>query len=94
MNAQDKDRYTPLHVAVAKGHLEFTKLLIKAGANLNAKARFGRTPLHSAINNDYGYYGEVVAIDVAKLLIKAGANLNAEDKDGRTPLDCAAEKVY
>lgn len=49
---------------------------------VDAKDRFGRTPLHVACYN--GREG------VADLLIQAGADLQARDHDGRTPLDAVA----
>ena len=39
---------TPLHVASERGDVEVLKLLIKAGADVNAIAQYG-TPLHYAV---------------------------------------------
>ena len=52
-------------------------LLISHGANVNAKDKLGRTPLHLTSNN----------VDLAELLIEKGANMNARDRKGQTPLD-------
>jgi ankyrin repeat protein len=52
-------------------------VLIKYGANVDAKDNSGRTSLHYAA--EYGYSA------VAKLLIQLGANVNARDNAGNTP---------
>ncbi|MGI9338923.1 MAG: ankyrin repeat domain-containing protein [Gammaproteobacteria bacterium] len=54
VNAKDKDGWTPLHFAAGGGggHAEITLALIKAGANVNAKAKLGASlvpPLYHAI---------------------------------------------
>ena len=56
---------------------------IKAGADVNARAEYGSTPLMLAamLNTNPG---------VVSLLIKAGADVNARDEDGETPLMFAA----
>ena len=64
---------TALHLAK---DLEIVKLLIKQGANVNAKDRKGKTPLHHLVNQ----------LEIVKLLIKQGANVNAKDRKGKTPL--------
>jgi len=65
-------------------------LLIKKGANMDAKDKKGKTALHVA--------AEKGDIPVMKLLldsslpIKKGANINAKDNEGETALCVAAEK--
>eukprot|EP00922_Rhytidocystis_sp_ex-Travisia-forbesii_P026035 GHVS01038158.1.p1 GENE.GHVS01038158.1~~GHVS01038158.1.p1 ORF type:complete len:190 (+),score=30.66 GHVS01038158.1:238-807(+) len=39
---------TPLHYAAAKGHIDVVKLLCTEGANLNARDKYGNTPLTKA----------------------------------------------
>lgn len=57
--------------------------LLDAGANPNARAEIGGTPLHSACRN--------VNLAVIVALLQAGADTNARDENGVTPLHQAAE---
>ena len=43
---------TPLHTAVASGHVKVVKFLVAQGANVNAKGRSNHTPLDVASGND------------------------------------------
>ena len=74
---------TPLLFAARDGCLEAAKVLIDAGADLNAADPNGITPLLMALTN-----GEIA---IAQLLIDRGADPNAVDWYGRTPLWAAAE---
>ena len=44
-NITDNNQQSPLHLAISQGHLKYTELLIKAGANPYKADRFGRTSL-------------------------------------------------
>ncbi|MBI4748616.1 MAG: ankyrin repeat domain-containing protein [Acidobacteria bacterium] len=72
---------TPL-MGAAKSDKNLTKVLLKHGANSNARDHFGVTPLM------YAMLSESTAIP--KMLIQAGADVNMADKDGRTALMLAA----
>lgn len=49
--------WTPLHVAVAEGQEEMVRLLVGAGADLNAMTEHDRTPLHIALEFAPGLVG-------------------------------------
>ena len=81
INARDKDGSTPLHCAVWKGQQAVVKLLIDAGADVNAhneNDHWGTTPLHAASHANQAA--------IAQLLIDHGADVNATDREGRTPM--------
>lgn len=53
INKGDYDNRTALHLAAAEGHEEVVKYLIRKGADINAKDRWGRTPIDDAkLNNN------------------------------------------
>ena len=76
---------TPLHLTVFKegseivGSVAITRMLLRAGANVDAKDAYGETPLHDAVSaRRCGCIAE---------LLKAGANVNARSGQRLTPLD-------
>jgi ankyrin repeat protein len=74
------DECTPLHHAARFGHKDVVIWLIEHGAEVNAAAYNGFTPLHLAERKE-----------IAEILIKAGAKLDQKDTWGKTPLQSAAE---
>jgi ankyrin repeat protein len=84
--ARDPDTgATLLHLAAEKGDLPAAELLLRSGADVNARAHGNQTPLHLvALENDIP--------EVVELLIGHGANLEAVDGDGQTPLMYAAHR--
>ncbi len=60
---------------------EIARLLIDNGADINAKGRFGATPLHEAASRGHE--------ETTRLLISRGANVNAKDSNRERPLDVA-----
>ena len=62
--------------------IDKVKQYLADGANVNAKDKRNKTPLHKAA---YGGHREI-----AELLIDKGANVNARDKNNETPLHAAA----
>lgn len=89
---RDESMETPLHHALAGGaDIEVIRLLIDAGANVNAKTKpgidsynfygstptRGETPLHRA--------AAFAAIDTVRLLLQAGADRAIKDAHGETP---------
>lgn len=71
-----------IHEAAGKGDLETVKMLLQKDAErVNAKTRYGRTPLHNAAR--FGHK------EVVELLLAKDAELNPKDRAGDTPLDLA-----
>uniref|UniRef100_A0A093Y6C6 Aldehyde reductase 2 n=1 Tax=Talaromyces marneffei PM1 TaxID=1077442 RepID=A0A093Y6C6_TALMA len=72
---------TPLHLTVATGWKEGTKLLIRYYSDVNATDDDGNMPLHFACSA--GHRG------ITRLLLESGANVHIRDSNGRTPLQLA-----
>ncbi len=75
----------PLHFACYHGTIEIVRILLDAGADVNAQPKkigtnYHGTPLHNAASGGRA--------DIAKLLLEHGAAVNAEDhfRPGTTPL--------
>jgi ankyrin repeat protein len=78
-DATDPDLF---HFAVSLGTNDAIKLFLTHGADINAKNKDGRTPLHFvAISGD----------PKVALLIAQKADVNVRDKDGKTPLELAID---
>jgi ankyrin repeat protein len=69
---------TPLLYAARHDHVEVAKLLIDAGADVNAPEANGIWPLLMAISNDN--------VAVAHVLLERGSSVNGQDWYGRSPL--------
>ncbi len=76
------NRGTPLIAAAAYGQTEAAALLMKNGAELEAKNNDGATALLAAA---FLCHAETV-----KLLLENGANVNARNNRGETPLDAVS----
>jgi uncharacterized protein len=76
-------RVAPLHSAVASRAHEIVQLLLRHGADPNAKQQKGITPLHSAAHN-----GDV---ETTTALLKHGADRSSLTDDGKSPMDMAKE---
>jgi ankyrin repeat protein len=77
----------PLHLVVNTRNIEAAEILLRAGADLEARDEEGMTALQVA--NLMGSSGPMV-----DLLVKAGANLNTRDFNGETPLMHAAREEH
>jgi ankyrin repeat protein len=79
---------TALHHAVDGVKLQTVDILLKRGADVNAKMadQYGETALHRAADNDPT---SPDAVAIVQLLLARGAKINATDNDGRTPLSAA-----
>ena len=74
----------PFREPGSRDPLEALKVLLAAGADPNAKAPDGSTPLHQAV--------QLQQVAMIRALVGAGAKLDAVNKDNLTPL-LAAEKL-
>ncbi|XP_053167318.1 ankyrin repeat domain-containing protein 22 [Hemicordylus capensis] len=68
-----------LMVSRTKQNENLIKLLLRAGANVNATDNLGRTPLH--------YACEMKNESIIPLLLEAGGDPSITDTEGETPLD-------
>ncbi|KAI4475845.1 hypothetical protein M0802_015007 [Mischocyttarus mexicanus] len=76
---EDSAGYTALHYAARHGNYRICEMLLKYGANVNAKTRCGQaTALHRAATQGHYY--------VVEVLLKYGANANLKDADEYTAL--------
>jgi len=69
---------TPLHYAARHNHVDVGRILLDAGAHMDAKEANGIWPLLMAISNDN--------MPMAHFLIEQGALINDQDWYGRSPL--------
>lgn len=76
LDALNSEGKTALTASSFFGRVEFMRLLIDSGADINATDKDGRTPLMRASAG-----GEVEAVD---LLIEHGAKINIQDNEGDT----------
>jgi len=77
---------TALHAALAGRRTAVAKILLDAGADVNARQHGGWTPLHSAAAN-----GDRAAVE---LLLARGANAGSANDAGVTPAASARERGH
>ena len=88
VNAEDKDRDSPLHSASYCGNLEIARVLLHHGANASLKNDRGETPLHQVSQGEYG--SQTDGIGIAKLLLDRGVDVSSRDENGVTSLHLAS----
>ena len=71
---------TALMEAAMWADTEGMRLLLRYGANPNAKNQGGETPLHRLASSSS-------TLEAVKVLVEAKANINAKTKEGETVLD-------
>ena len=69
---------TALHLASDKGNIEVVRSLLKCGVDVDARGRWGQSPLQFASSRGH--------FDVVQCLLDHGANPNARNNRRRTPL--------
>lgn len=79
----DRSESVPLHFAVEYGAADLARMLLDAGAGVDARNFVGETPLHFAAKKNHA--------DLARMLLDAGAVVDAKDDEGKTPLHKACE---
>lgn len=75
-----------LMLASESGHQEIVKILIDAGADVNATTEDGQTALMLASQNGHQ--------EIVNILIDAGADVNATAEDGQTALTLASQNGH
>ena len=68
---------TPLHWASGHGRVDLAKVLVAAGADIDAQRNNGNTPLHEAAN-----YKKP---DLVTYLVLQGADVNLTNNEGKKP---------
>lgn len=79
VNASDSDGYTTLH-RIADSNCNLSRLvdiMVLHGADINAKNKFGETPLHIAVKRENAI--------LVKSIYKSGADTTIEDNKGLMP---------
>lgn len=73
----------PIHYAAYLGKIEYLKILVTRGADINARNKSDETPLYKAIENNHE--------DIAIYLIEHKADPNIITKNNKTPLVLAVD---
>ncbi|KAK7476855.1 hypothetical protein BaRGS_00031937 [Batillaria attramentaria] len=76
----------PLHIACEHGNNDLVKILLDAGASVDAQDNNGRTPLHVACRYNH--------VDVMKSLLATESDVDAKDDSGFTPLHLACKHNF
>ena len=79
-------RVQPLHSAAAGHNIEVCRLLLAAGAEVDARQAGGFTPLHEAAQN-----GDP---EMVELFLSAGADPGLQNDEGRTAADLAEAAAH
>ena len=72
-------------------HLVGLKILLDAGADVNARDKRGRNVLHIL---DSPFVDEKCKIELTRELLERGVDINARDQDGATPLGRLAQMNF
>ena len=84
---------TALMLAVSHGRLNMAKLLVEAGADVEAMDNERNTPLHRIVTYRRVVHDFSSLHAIISLLIESGAHVDVVNVDGNTPFECAATTV-
>jgi ankyrin repeat protein len=85
IDSRSSDGDTPLHVVVWRGDTQAVRLLLAAGADVNAQGDMGYTPLHVAISRE--------DLAMMKLLLDSGARTDLTAEIAGTARDEAMRRA-
>ena len=83
--AKNAMKVAVINSAAASGRADLVELVLRAGADPNAKQQMGWTALHAAAAHDN--------VEMVEALLKAGADSTLRNDDGQTALDKAGVAV-
>lgn len=83
VNLHDKNGWTPLHFAAQANSVDCARILLGAGAKIDAVDSHGNTPLSTAVFASKGFG------DLILFLRSKGANPNKMNNHGQTPIGLA-----
>lgn len=81
--ARNPMKVQPLHSAVAGHHFDIVKLLVEAGAPVNARQQEGWTPLQGAVHSK--------DLEMVRYLLAHGADPKAQNDEGKSAIGLAAD---
>lgn len=84
LNMKTKEGLSPINIAAWQGNKKMVDLLLKQGAEVDDRTKWGEVPLHHAVTFDH--------VAVCEVLLVAGADPFAEDKLKRSPFMLAMQK--
>jgi ankyrin repeat protein len=92
VNSQDIEGRTALHHAIRctifkADRPQIARLLLKHGANVNARDNIQQTPSHLVSERED-------LLDVLRILLEHGADSDAEDEEGKTPLQLSLDRGH
>jgi uncharacterized protein len=83
VHSRNYDSDSPLHTVIGWQDIQAAKILIQAGADINALGEENNTPLHRAI--------EMSEFNIARMLIAHGAKQDIKNAEGKRPCDLCWE---
>ena len=90
----EREAVPPLYIALSRGEMQLALLLIKKGADINAKLKDNNSILHEILKKESDPRSPKMKREAAKILINHGAKLNTKNKEGQIPLHLAAARGY